>query len=117
MKYRKEKSPHFKKVGIEGWVLLSKKESPKAGVVIIETKRGHETIIKSTKNAWLYFILEGKGYFMINEKKIKCEKGDLIVIPQNTPFYYRGKLKMLLITVPAWAERYEVTIGKVPKTR
>jgi len=112
MKFTKDQTFRFQKVGIKGWVYLGRDKFPQAGVCLVETKKGHETIIKSTKSAWFYFIIEGKGKFVIDGKKILCQKEDLILVPKDTPFYYQGKMKMLLITIPAWEEKYEITLGK-----
>jgi len=113
MKFTKNKAFKFKKVGIEGWVYLNKKQSPGAGVALIESEKGHETIIKSKRNAWIYYVISGKGKFVIDGEKIACKEEELIFVPKNTPFYYKGKLKMLLLTVPAWEEKHEVTLGRV----
>lgn len=114
MKFTKDQAFQFQKVGIKGWVYLGKDNFPQTGICLVETNKGHETIIKSTKSAWLYFIIKGKGKFVINNKEFPSRKDDLILVSRDTPFYYRGKMKMLLITVPAWEEKYEVTLGRAP---
>ena len=113
MKFTKDKAFHFKKAGIDGWVYVGKDDFPPAGVVLVETEKGHNTVIKSTRSAWIYFIIEGKGKFVINGRDFVCEEEDVILIPRDSPFYYQGNLKMLLITIPAWEEKYEVTLEKV----
>ncbi len=113
MKFTKKEASVFNKVGIKGWVYGLKKQYPKVNIALIKTKGGHQTIIKSKKHPWIYFILDGSGKFWIDGKFFNCGKDDLIFVPKNIPFYYKGDLKMLLITVPPWEDKYEVTLGKV----
>jgi len=97
----------FKKVGIRGKNFPTDKLSDKAGFLIIETDAGHETTIVEHKCDFIYYILEGKGYFVIEDKKEECSKGDLVVIPAGKKFIYKGKLKMLLCSTPPWWEEQE----------
>ena len=100
----------FEKVGIRGTNFDTKNLSDKAKVAIIEIENGHETRIKEKECAFFYFILEGKGSFEIEDKIEECQKGDLVVIPDNTVFKYTGKMKMLLITTPWWYPEQEETL-------
>ncbi|HCS78427.1 TPA: hypothetical protein DIV55_01655 [Patescibacteria group bacterium] len=58
----------------------------------------------------IYFILEGKGHFIINEVKEGCSKGDLVVIPAGTIFTYEGKFRLLLSCTPPWKIEQEETL-------
>jgi mannose-6-phosphate isomerase-like protein (cupin superfamily) len=80
--------------------------------VLVETEQGHETIIIEHKSDFIYYILEGNGYFVINDDKETCSQGDLVVIPAGTKFTYKGKLKMLLSCTPPWKEEQEETPNK-----
>lgn len=110
MKFTKDKAFKFDKAGVKGWVYVGKEQLPNAGVVLLETEKGHETVIKSTRSAWIYYVISGKGKFVIDGKDFPCKKNDVIVVEKNKPFYYKGKLKMLEVTVPAWEEKYEVKL-------
>lgn len=101
----------FEKVGIKGKIFPTKELiGEDAGYVLIETEAGHETTIIEHGCVFTYYILEGKGHFEINEEREDCEAGDLVVIPKGAKFTYKGKLKMLLITTPAWREEQEETL-------
>ncbi len=113
MKFTKDKAFVFNKVGIKGWDYGLKKEYPKVNIALVKTSKGHQTVIKSTKHPWIYFVIKGKGEFWINGKLESCKAEDLIYVPRNTPFFYKGRLEMILITVPQWEEKFEVTLGKV----
>lgn len=79
---------------------------------MIETKTGHETTIIEHESNFVYYILEGNGYFEINDEKEQCTAGDLVVIPMGIKFTYRGELRMLLISTPPWREDQEETLKK-----
>ena len=42
----------------------------------------------------IYYITEGNGTFFIKEA-ISVEKGDLIEIPENEKYTYKGNMKMV----------------------
>jgi mannose-6-phosphate isomerase-like protein (cupin superfamily) len=101
----------FDKVGIKGKIFPVEEITPRTGICLIETEKGHESTIIEHKCDFVYYILEGKGYFIINDEKEECEKGDLVVVPSGSRFRYVGELKMLLITTPAFYLEQEETLG------
>lgn len=100
----------FEKVGIKGKKFAVADITSRTGVCQIETDGGHETTIIEHKCDFIYYVLEGNGYFEIDGKKEQCEKEDLVVIPAGSKFRYVGKLKMLLITTPAFYPEQEETL-------
>jgi mannose-6-phosphate isomerase-like protein (cupin superfamily) len=48
----------------------------------------------------LYFIVEGQGIFIINNRETAVSSDDLVFIPKNTPYNIIGKLKYFLICSP-----------------
>jgi len=100
----------FKKVGIKGKIFLTDKLIDKSQYVLIETEKGHKTTIIERKCDFIYYIIKGKGYFIVNDKREDCKKGDLVVVPHGIKFTYKGSLKMLLVISPAWKEDQEVTL-------
>ena len=48
----------------------------------------------------IYFIVDGSGKFVINDKTDDIETNDMIFIPKNTPYNIIGKMKYLLICSP-----------------
>jgi len=102
----------FEKVGIKGKKFSVVDITKRTGVCVIEAEKGHETTIIEHKCDFIYNVLEGKGYFVIDDKKETCVKGDLIVIPAGVKFRYVGKLKMLLITTPAFYPEQEETLSE-----
>lgn len=102
----------FEKVGIKGKKFSVDKLTKKTSICQIETGKGHKTTIIEHKCDFIYYILEGKGNFIINGKIESCKKGDLVVIPAGSKFRYEGKLKMLLIVTPAFYPEQEETLSK-----
>lgn len=106
---KKPEDYSFEKVGIKGKKFSVANITLKTGVCQIETENGHETTIIEHTCDFIYYILEGEGYFEIDGQKESCIEGDLVVIPAGSRFCYVGKLKMLLITTPAFYPEQEET--------
>ena len=70
------------------------------GVDYIEMESGHQFYQKEAKSIHIYYVLDGKGVVCINEHKYGIEQGDIIEIPINTEFAFKGKLKMIEIMNP-----------------
>src|SRR5688572_864843 len=100
----------FDKVGIKGKIFSSRELSDKAGFVLIDTEDGHETTTIEHESDFIYYILEGSGFFEVNDEKEHCGAGDLVAIPAGSKFTYKGKLKMLLVNTPPWREEQEETL-------
>ena len=100
----------FEKVGIKGKKFSVADVTQKTGVCQIETQGGHETTIIEHECDFIYYILEGEGYFVIDGQNENCTNGDLVVIPAGSKFRYIGKMKMLLITTPAFYLEQEETL-------
>ncbi|MFZ2026405.1 MAG: hypothetical protein WAV30_03920 [Microgenomates group bacterium] len=107
---KKPSTYSFEKVGIKGKKFAVAEITSKTGVCQIETENGHETMIIEHKCDFIYYILEGVGYFEIDGQKEECAEEDLVVIPADSKFRYVGKLKMLLITTPAFYPEQEETL-------
>ncbi len=105
----------FIKVGIKGkkFSITDITSKPKTGVCIIETEKGHETTIVEHTCDFIYYILEGSGYFEINGQKEEFTKSDLVVVLADSKFTYKGTCKMLLITTPAFFPEQEETLDSL----
>ena len=62
------------------------------------TKRGHTVFA---------YIIEGKGTWYIEDIPHEVCAGDVVIVPPNTRFYYKGSLKQICITSPAWEPEFE----------
>ncbi len=107
--FHEPSSPSFHKVGIKGKIFPSQDLTSNTGFVLITTETGHETTIIEHQSTFIYYVLEGNGFFKVNDEKEACAAGNLVVIPAGNKFTYKGKLKMLLVTTPPWREDQEET--------
>lgn len=55
---------------------------------------------KNKKSDMFYFILEGRGIFNVEGKEYHVKKNCLIVVPKNTIYFDKGKMKMLSFCSP-----------------
>lgn len=79
--------------------LIDAKNSQNMSVVIVDLD-GVNKRNKNKKSDMFYFVLEGKGIFNIEGKEYPVKKNSLIVIPKNTIYFDRGKMKMLSFCSP-----------------
>lgn len=100
----------FEKVGIKGKIFLTGGLTQKSRFVLVDTEDGHKTTIRQRECDFVYYILEGSGYFEIEGKIEECRAGDLAVIPAGNKFTYKGKMKLLLISTPPWFAEQEETL-------
>lgn len=102
----------FAKMGIKGKIFPTSDIAKKTSFLFVETEHGHETTVIEHESDFIYYILEGSGYFVVNDVKEDCFQGQLVLIPAGTKFTYKGKLKLLLSCTPPWKEEQEETINK-----
>jgi mannose-6-phosphate isomerase-like protein (cupin superfamily) len=98
------------KAGIKGKIFSTQNLTSKTQYFLVETEKGHETTIIEHKCDFIYYVLEGSGYFEIEGEKENCEKGNLVVIPAGKKFTYKGKLKMMATSTPPWRAYQEETL-------
>ncbi len=101
------------KHGIELWVYPS--IGDETGLVYIEVHEGHFEEFYDKVSTFTYYIIEGSGAFYLNGELQNVESGDVISIPPKTKIYYKGSMKMILITTPAWSAENEVHVRDIPR--
>lgn len=80
---------------------LTKEKFEGLGIVVVELD-GENDKVMNEKSDMFYYILSGKGEFLINNEIFFVSQGDLIYIPKNTLYRDKGKIKMLSISLPAF---------------
>ena len=116
MKYKKisfEETNRFSKNGVDfiGYSPIDNNMS-----FVIETvKEGHFEEFVHDKCTFTYIFLEGKGTFYLDDEKVDVKKGDVLSINPGTRIYYKGNLKQILITTPAYDPKYERHIKNIDK--
>ena len=112
LKFKIKNAHKFGWNGLKGLSYSSKKDFERASAAIFEVTGRHGKI-KSLVSDRIYFVLSGKGEFIINGKVVPVEKNDVIIVPKNTPYDYRtvkGKLKLFLVHTPAFDNNKEVKL-------
>ncbi|TAL46874.1 cupin domain-containing protein [archaeon] len=107
MKFSRSDAKYFEKHGAKMWFYFGKDQFPNTGLLFIKVDSGHYEEFWHDKSTFIYYILEGNGSFYLDGKVVKVKATDVVVIPPRTKIYYLGKMKLLLITTPAWEEKYE----------
>ena len=88
-----EKENYFK-----GYQFLE--ENEQIDLDYIDMSYGHDYYQIDTEATHIYYILEGQGKAEIAGEKYDIEKGLVVEIHKNTEWAFRGKLKMLEISLP-----------------
>lgn len=93
----KSKSTNKKKVG--PMIISEYKINSKFSGDLI-TLNGHHGKMKCLNEDRIYFIISGKGKFIIDDVETPVSKNDLVFISKNTPYDISGKLKYFLVCSP-----------------
>jgi len=107
MIFKKADAVALSKNGVDMWIYPSADGFDGVAVVYQETERGHAEEFVHDKSAFIFYIIEGKGVWIIEDEEFEVEATDVVIVPPGKRFYYRGNLKQICITAPAWEERYE----------
>ena len=108
-----EDTTRFEKNGVSfvGYEPVNKDMS----FVVESVEEGHFEEFVHDKSTFTYIFLEGEGTFYLDDEEVKVKKGDVLSIDPGTKIYYKGKLKQLLITTPAYDEKYERHIRNIER--
>ena len=79
-----------------------------SGLVLVSTETGHNQEFYDKKSTFNYIVLEGEGSFFLDDEEVGVNKGDLLQIQPNTRIYYKGAMKLILLTTPPWQAENEV---------
>lgn len=106
--HTKSKNISFSHGGADGYAY--KLWSKNIEIDYIDSKTGHDGSVISDTLSHFYYILEGEGEFILDNKSYLVKTGDLVEVPPNHSLDYKGKMKMLLIMEPPYdpAEMQEV---------
>jgi mannose-6-phosphate isomerase-like protein (cupin superfamily) len=107
MVYKKEKALQIEKHGVRMRIYNFKEDCPQAAVAYQETDIGHREEFYHEKSAFIYYIIEGSGTWVIEDKEYPVSAQDVVIVPPGKRFYFRGALKQVCITAPAWEEAFE----------
>ena len=92
----------FDKIGHKGKIFPTESITDKTQFLLLNIERGIDVTLRQRGCDYVYYVLEGQGYFEINGVREDCAAGDLVMIPAGNKFIYKGKMKMLLNCTPPW---------------
>lgn len=114
--FKHEDAAIIEKHGVKMRIYISKDESRNAAVLYQETQKGHTEEFLHERSDFIYYILEGSGIWIIEDREFEARAGDVVVVPAGKRFWFRGNLKQVCITAPAWEEKYEHHIKNIKIT-
>ncbi len=76
-------------------------------LVYEQLEKGRLEEFYDDKSTHVWFIIEGEGTFVIDDEKIQARPKDVIVAPPKKGIHYFGKMRMVLITTPAFEAKNE----------
>lgn len=112
MKFTLKKARPFGWKGLKGRSYSSREDFTNASVAYFEVTTSHGKV-KTTLSDRVYYVIDGKGEFVINDKIFEVKKSDVIIVPKNTPYNYKtkkGVLKLFLVHIPAFDPIHEVQL-------
>lgn len=114
MQYSFSNSTPFGWPGLTGRAYNSKDDFAAASAAYFEvTDMGHGEV-KTTLSDRVYYVIDGKGEFIINGKTELVEATDVIIVPKNTAYNYMatkgGLMKLFLVHSPAYDPEFEVKL-------
>lgn len=108
-KFKLEDAFEFGWPGIKGYAYNSKDDFERASAALFVVKERHGRV-KNLKSDRIYLVLDGNGEFIIKNDTIPVKKNDVIVVPRNTEYDYRGELKLFLVHSPAYDPETDIDI-------
>lgn len=102
MKYLRKlpENSSFSQMGLNGYNY--ELDTKDISISVEDCFKGHDKYHTNVYSKKIYYVVEGNGTFKIGENLIEVKKDDLIEIPKNTEFVFAGKMKLLLIMLPAF---------------
>lgn len=110
MKFELNENNKFQWDGLTGFPYNTKEEFPNASGAFFKVTGSHGKV-KSTKSDRIYYVVSGKGEFMIDGEITPVKEKDVVIIPKNTPYDYKaadGELELFLVHTPAYDSEGEV---------
>jgi mannose-6-phosphate isomerase-like protein (cupin superfamily) len=106
-------SPSFVLEGLTGYEFQPLKDQDIA-IHFVDVHRGHDTFMISKALTRVYYIIEGRGVFTIDNQNYDVAPGLLVEVPPSVEYSYFGSMKILLVSYPRWFQGNERMTRKNP---
>ncbi len=94
-------TPSFEGKGLIGYTFgpLQQKD---LDVYYVKVHGGHDTFMVSRKITRIYYVLNGDGYFTIDDHKYDVSSGMLVEVPPKVEYCYSGQMTLVVFARPGW---------------
>lgn len=101
------------KNGVDMWIYGGVDAVAPVAVAYQETATGHAQEFRHHTSAFIFYVIEGEGVWVVDGVSHPVQATDVVVVPAGAAFYYRGALKQVCITAPAWTEENEEVLRQL----
>jgi mannose-6-phosphate isomerase-like protein (cupin superfamily) len=111
MKFNKTTGYEFDRGDVKGFSFNTKDQFARMSAALF-TCHGKHPDMKNSSSDRVYFVIEGRGEFNIDGEKFIVNKEEIIIVPKNTRYSYKGDMKCLLVNSPAFDREKEIIFNK-----
>ncbi len=84
-------------------------KSSNLGYSVVRTHLdGKHPLMKNTLSNRTYYIIDGTASFYVENEQFTIKQGDTLTITKDTLYRFEGKFDAILISCPAFEEKYDV---------
>lgn len=94
-------------------LIIPKDNKDEHGYFLVNSTQGHDCYSYNSESTHIYHILDGEGYFIINDQRFEVKAGDSIKIDPNQVFYYCGKMLMSFEMTPNFKDENDHIVKAV----
>lgn len=74
---------------------------------------GKHPFMENVKSNRTYYLLDGKAVFVFSDETIEIKSGEMLTIPKNTKYAFKGKFDAILIDCPAFDSKDDIIYDEV----
>ena len=114
MKFGLNKNNKFRWPGLVGYPYNSKDDFANASAAYFEVTGSHGKV-RNKKSDRIYFVISGKGEFIVGNESYQVAGNDVVIVPKSTVYDYRateGVLNLFLVHSPAYDSNAEERFDK-----
>ncbi len=97
----------FEVNGIRGHAVTGPSENPHGGVALMSVNGSHGAVMDRVSYR-TYVVKEGTGFFTIGGIDREVREDDVIIVPPNTKYDFRGTMKLVAFFTPPFNPDNEV---------
>ena len=112
--YRPDPDRTVGRPSVQGRPIVTSDDFERLGCGVFRTETRHG-LIKNIASDRIYLVLEGEGRFTVAGEVLDVTKGDVVLVPRNTPYDYEGRLKLFLVHSPANNDEADISLEDRPQ--